>query len=265
MEKLSDYGIVHCNLSAAVLEYTKNGRDVEMMQNQRKWMCVSGSMLKLLAMVTMLIDHVAVFWLSQYPAVMEPLFTVGSTQVSVFYIMRSIGRVAFPIYCFLLTEGFVHTANRRRYGLNLLLFALVSELPWNFVHTGTLLYGDQNVFFTLFFGFCALCMIERLHKRPALYSAGILLVFAAAYLFRADYGYLGVAAIIGMYVLRSQSVVRAMVCTCLFSARWRAGLAFIPIALYNGKRGFIKGKLGKYICYAFYPIHLLVLGLLYFV
>ena len=105
-------------------------------------------------------------------------------------------------------------------------------------------------------------MIERMQKRPVVYSVGILLLFVVAHFFRADYGYMGVAAIIAMYVLRSQCAVRAVVCTCLFGARWRAGLAFVPIAMYNGKRGFIKGNLAKYICYGFYPLHLLILGLL---
>lgn len=233
-----------------------------MKDSQRKWQCISGSGLKLIAMITMLIDHVTLFLLADHADILEPLFTLGTAQVSVYYILRSVGRIAFPLYCFLLTEGFVHTENRRRYGRNLLAFALISELPWNFVHTGTLLYGTQNVFFTLFFGYCALCMIERMKQRPAAGAVGILLLFALAYFFQADYGYLGVAAIIAMYALRTQYAVRAVVCTCLFSARWRAGMAFVPIALYNGERGFIKGRAGKYICYAFYPLHLLILGLL---
>ena len=233
-----------------------------MERKQRNWKCVSGSMLKLIAMVAMLIDHVTLFYLADHAAVLNPLFTVGTTQISVFYLLRSVGRIAFPLYCFLLTEGFIHTANRMRYGINLLVFALISELPWNFVHTGTWLYNAQNVFFTLFFGYCALCLIQSMKKRPAICAVGILLVFWAAYFFNADYGYMGVAAIVAMYVLRSQCVVRAVICTCLYGARWRAGLAFIPIAMYNGKRGFIKGNLGKYICYGFYPMHLLILGLL---
>ncbi len=230
--------------------------------SQRKWKCVSGSVLKLIAMLTMLIDHVTLFCLAEHADILKPLFTVGTTQVSIYYLLRSVGRVTFPLYCFLLTEGFIHTANRRRYGINLLVFAVISELPWNFVHTGTWMYDTQNVFFTLFFGYCALCMIELMNKRPAVCSVGILLLFVVAYFFNADYGYIGVAVIVAMYVLRSQCVVRAVMCTCLFSARWRAGLAFVPIAMYNGKRGFIKGNLGKYICYAFYPLHLLILGLL---
>lgn len=233
-----------------------------MKESRKKWQWISGSGLKLIAMITMLIDHITLFLLAKHAVVLEPLFTLGTMQISVYYILRSVGRIAFPLYCFLLTEGFIHTANRKRYGLNLLIFALISELPWNFVHTGTLLYEAQNVFFTLFFGYCALYMIEGMKQRPVACGAGILLLFVLAYFFRADYGYLGVAAIIAMYVLRTQCVVRAVVCTCLFSARWRAGLAFVPIAMYNGERGFIKGKASKYICYAFYPLHLLILGLL---
>ena len=73
---------------------------------------------------------------------------------------------------------------------------------------------------------------------------------------------MGFIAIIAMYFLRSNTLVQAVVCHSLFSSRFRAALAFIPIALYNGKRGFIRGKLGKYICYAFYPIHILIIALI---
>ena len=230
----------------------------------RKWQCLSGSWLKVIAMTTMLIDHVAVFLLYDHFALIQPLFTVGKTQVTVYYLLRTIGRLAFPLYCFLLTEGFIHTRSRLRYGANLLLFALISELPWNFVHSGTLRYDGQNVFFTLFFGYCVLCMIEHLQKRPVIQVIGILGIFVLAYFFKADYGYMGIAAILAMYLLRKWAIARAAVCTCLFSATWRAGLAFIPIALYNGQRGFIRGKAGKYVCYAFYPLHMLILGMLRF-
>ena len=231
---------------------------------QHTWKCISGSWLKVIAMVTMLIDHVAFFLLSDRFWWVQHLFTAGKTVVTPLYILRTIGRLAFPIYCFLLVEGFIHTKNRRKYGINLLVFALVSELPWNFVHAGTWLYGEQNVFFTLFFGYCCLCMMERLKERPVVQTVGILGVFLLSFFFEADYGYIGIAVILVTYLLRRMAVARAAVNICLLGTTWRAGLAYIPIGLYNGQRGFIKGRVGKYICYAFYPLHLLILGILKF-
>lgn len=238
----------------------------------KKWQILSGSALKLIAMITMLIDHATYFLLYHELDLLQPLFTVGSTTVTVYYILRTVGRLAFPLYCFLLVEGFLHTRDRKKYGINLLLFALISELPWNFAHSGTWRHGEQNVFFTLFFGYCGLCIIEYLSHhpvwkeshRPVWQVIGIVALFAVTFVFEADYGYMGFAAILAMYLLRKLPVARAIVGICLFGTTWRAGLAFVPIALYNGERGFIKGKSGKYVCYAFYPLHLLILGILRF-
>ena len=227
----------------------------------KKWQILSGSALKIMAMVTMLIDHVACYLLSHEDVFTQTLFTLSDTRVSWYYILRSIGRLAFPLYVFLLTEGFIHTRNRLRYGVNLFLFALISELPWNFVHSGTWVYQSQNVFFTLFFGYVALCLIESEKLPTAARLASVLSLFVLAYFFKADYGYAGIATVLAMYLLRARPVARVAVCTCLFSATWRAGLAFVPISLYSGERGFIKGRIGKYACYVFYPLHLLLLGL----
>ncbi len=229
-----------------------------------KWQVISGSWLKIIAMVTMLIDHTAFFFLYERFDLTQTLFTLGSTRVTVYWILRTIGRTAFPIYCFLLTEGYLHTKNRLKYGINLLIFALVSELPWNFVHAGSLLYGDQNVFFTLFFGYLCLCLLESEKCHPVLRGVGVAALFVLAYFFKADYGYMGVAVIIAMYLLRKYAVARAAVCITLLNVTWRTVPAFVAIGLYNGERGFIKGRVGKYICYAFYPLHLLILGVLRF-
>ncbi len=233
-------------------------------QAHKSWQCLSGSALKILAIICMLTDHIACHLLVDVPVFTEPLFTVGNTSVTVYYLMRTVGRLAFPLYCFLLTEGFVYTKSRKKYGITLAIFALISEISWNFVHSGGWLYETQNVFFTLLLGYLALCLIEAPKKYIAWEVAGFLAIFAVAYFMHADYNYLGVAVIIAMYLLRKHALPRAAVCTCLLPATWRAGLAFIPIAFYNGQRGCIKGRVGKYLCYAFYPVHLLVLGMIKF-
>ncbi len=232
------------------------------METPPKWKFLSGSTLKLIAIITMLLDHIAAFFAYELPFLSAVIVTIGSKEITVYYIMRTIGRMAFPIYCFLLAEGFVHTKNRKRYALNLFIFAIVSELPWNLIHTGTLLYEKQNVFFTLLLGCLALYVIEEFKDRRLLQLSSLAILFALAYVLGADYGYMGVALIIAMYLLREHEEARIPVGICLSSAKLRAIPAFAAIYLYNGKRGFIRGKVGKYICYAFYPVHLLILALI---
>ena len=98
-----------------------------------KFRILSGSVLKLIAIILMLIDHTGVMILYNYPATTATLFSFGGVDYSWYRIFRDVGRAAFPIFCFLLVEGFLHTHDRKKYGLNLLLFACISEIPWNFM------------------------------------------------------------------------------------------------------------------------------------
>ena len=218
---------------------------------------LSGSMLKVIAMVTMLIDHLAAYYWWYDPQFAQPFFTIGHHQVDACFLMRLVGRIAFPIFAFLLVEGFVHTSNRRRYGISLFLFALLSELPWNLVHTGTWHYSSQIVFFTLLLGYLGICSIEYLKGRRRVLALVGLLV--GSILLRADYGCSGYGFILLLYVLRSQPLLQAVIGSCVLGSRWVAGLAFIPINMYNGRRGFIQGRWSKYLFYVFYPLHLLVI------
>ena len=226
------------------------------------WQMVSGSWLKMLAMLTMLIDHLAAFYWVRDPDMFEPLFTVGHRVVTVYMLMRTIGRLAFPIFAFLLVEGFVHTRNRRRYGLSLLLFAFISELPWNLVHAGTWHYYSQNVLFTLFLGFLGLCALERYQADRRRQAFALIGLLVASVLLRCDYGCSGYGFVLLLYVLRQRPLLRAVIGSCVLGSRWIAGLAFIPISMYNGKRGFIQGPVAKYLFYVFYPLHLFIIYLL---
>ena len=125
-----------------------------------KFRILSGSVLKLIAIILMLIDHTGLMILYNYPATTATLFHFGGIDYSWYRIFRDIGRAAFPIFCFLLVEGFLHTHDRKKYGLNLLVFACISEIPWNFMFTNTWRYEKQNVFFTLFLGYLAFCALE---------------------------------------------------------------------------------------------------------
>lgn len=227
--------------------------------NNKKYQCLSGSALKIIALVTMIIDHIGSVLLRHIPWAVEPLFSVGSQQFDWYAISRCIGRIAFPIYCFLLVEGFIHTQNRKRYGINLLVFAIISEIPWNLEHTGKFTYEMQNVFFTLFFGYLGLCLYEKFKGDTVKQSLCLISVFAVSAVFKADYGIIGYCFILAMYFLRDKKIPQALICSC-FEARWyMLLLSFVPIIMYNGKRGFIKGRVLKYVFYAAYPVHILIL------
>ena len=128
------------------------------MSDTKNYQVLSGSALKVIAMFSMLIDHTAAYVLSRYQWAGTPFVVIGSHSLSVYRMMRIMGRIAFPIFCFLLVEGFIHTSNRIRYGRNLLIFALISEIPWNLVHADGFFYkGQECILYTVL----RLCCIVR--------------------------------------------------------------------------------------------------------
>ena len=222
---------------------------------------MSGSILKLIACLAMLIDHMAAFLPGDVMNMKETLFMIGNKAVSLRMIMHYIGRIAFPLFAFLITEGFTHTHDRKKYGINLLIFALISELPWNLVHTGELFYSRQNVFFTLLLGYMGLCAIDLYkndHKKLIITLACLL---GVSLVLRADYTCFGFGFILLLYILKDRYMMAILGC-CMLPSRWIGGLAFIPILMYNGQRGFAKAKWTKYAFYIFYPLHLLALYLI---
>ena len=237
-----------------------------------RWQVLSGSWLKVIAMACMMIDHTASRLFRHAEAFNEPLISLGNHHMTWNYLMWSIGRLAFPLFAFLLVEGFQHTSNRKKYGRNLFVFALISVIPWILTHGGHWYSVFGNVFFTLFFGFLALCAVSQweterqqnaseafLSKSNTRLAIQVFACIVAPILLCCDFGSSGVSFILLLYVLRHNRILQAATGCCYLSSRWIAGLAFIPINLYNGRRGFIKGPIAKYLFYAFYPVHLLVL------
>lgn len=227
-----------------------------------KFRILSGSTLKLIALVTMIIDHIGGHVLYHIPAATSALFSIGSHSISLYMIARYIGRLAFPIYCFLIVEGYIHTHSKKRYGINLLVFALLSEIPWNLEHSGKLLYGGQNVFFTLLFGYLALVVYDKYKEDKLKQGALLFLLFAVTYFFRCDYGVRGFCVILLMYLLKDKFSVKALTTSVMLTPIIMILAAFIPIGMYSGKRGFIRGKALKYAFYAAYPIHIFILYLI---
>jgi hypothetical protein len=234
-----------------------------------QWNGLSGSTLKIIAMVTMMIDHFAASVIN-YMLTQERWYT--QELVDQYYLLRNIGRVAFPIFCFLLVEGYSHTRNVWKYALRLGIFAFVSEVPFDlalFNHVADFNY--QNVFFTLFLGVLTIKFMDILWQKYQYTFAGwsaaagvAILGIIAADLLRTDYGGRGVICIIIFFVFRSSRLwqtVGGMIGYVNLLSEPTATYAFISIAAYNGKRGL---KL-KYIFYAFYPAHLLLFYLISFV
>lgn len=229
--------------------------------------CIDGSTLKLIAVITMLIDHLAAGVLLRY---LQTDWT--DTGYELYSLMRGIGRIAFPIFCFLLTEGFMHTKSRGRYALRMGVFALISEVPFDLLFRGRILEtGYQNVFFTLLIGVCTMTVIDAIGQRQKGHTEQQAAAFAAAQIaaavcgmalaqaLRTDYAARGVMCMLVFYVFRKNRAAQ-IIAGCLAFVWWEppALLAFCPIALYNGKRG----RNIKYFFYLFYPVHLLLLYLL---
>lgn len=217
----------------------------------------SGSALKVLAMASMVTDHAAYFmhrtagWMDTVLATLP-----GGRELTPFLLMRGFGRLAFPIFAFLVTEGFVHTHDRKRYALNLLVFAIISQVPWTALHLRFAGMDTLNVMFTLLLGYLGIWAIEKFRdngKAMFLCFAGLT---AASFVADADFGCAGFAFILMLHLLRNQPIPQAAIGCCMLKGKWISGLAFIPINMYNGKRGFIKSLPGKYLFYAVYPVHL---------
>lgn len=182
--------------------------------------------------------------------------------------MRCVGRLAFVLYAFLLTEGYVHTHDVRRYLLRLGVMALISEVPFDLMAYGQIwsLQG-QNVYFTLFLGLAALYAMDAIQLRFQKQGLILSLIPAAAAcvaaaLLRCDYEYFGVLMILIFYLFREEHVeqfIGIAVIQALLGVIQLFGLfAFLPIACYTGERGK-ESKIIQTLFYFYYPIHILVI------
>lgn len=203
---------------------------------------ITSYQLKWIAIVTMVIDHTG--------AILYP------TEMA----FRYIGRISFPIFCFLLVEGFCHTHDIFGYMARLGAFALISEIPYDLAFNCEVLeFTHQNVFFTLLLGVILMYVLEKGGEWPQK-AVEVLLVMWMAVFFHTDYGYRGILMIFIFYQLRRFRWTK-LGCGAAWNLIWNRSIqgfgafAMIPIALYNGSRG----RKMKYFFYIFYPAHLLIL------
>ncbi len=244
--------------------------------------------LRTLALISMLCDHAAAVFL-------EP----GS---ELWMVLRSFGRLAFPIFCFLLVEGFMHTHSLKKYVGRMALFALLSEIPYDLAFEGKLHAEDSNVFVTLLLGLVMLAavgrlsplLLHRLGAKKALcdnrymqalaVSPIIVGICHAADFLLCDYGCFGILVVLAFYLFRDRRVSAfaafallnwGMKCVIIepplgaFFGRWyfdvlRTVQWFAPLACIP--LGFYNGKpgskRGQWLFYVFYPAHLLIIGLI---
>lgn len=234
--------------------------------------------IKIIAMITMLIDHAGA--VDMFPG---------------WEFCRMIGRVAFPLYAFMLAQGFLHTRSRWRYLIRLLAFALVSQPIYTWCMNGIWWKWDHlNILFTLSAGLCAMWLLDLARRvaqkrGKAWWLWGLLLCIGCcatvwiAETLHMDYGWEGMLLLLLFYVFAQQKWAWCPI-SMLFAFRnqlltgaWDepvyqrsifGGLAFIPLVFYNGQPGPKPKNKGlsallKYGFYVFYPLHLLVLALIF--
>ena len=137
--------------------------------------------IKVAAIITMFIDHFAAVFLERQLVNPNKAFVSGPEYYyaigDIDNIMRGIGRIAFPLFIFLLVQGFMHTHNKYKYALRLGIFALISEIPFDMAFKNkTFDFGYQNVFFTLFLGFVFMLLTDLIYQKhipPVLGYAGL--------------------------------------------------------------------------------------------
>lgn len=223
--------------------------------NKKPAVGLSNSSIKVLAAFFMLLDHAGVMLFSNEP--------------EVFWALRIAGRVSFPMFAFLAAEGIFHSRNRTLYALRLLLFAFMTEIPYNMaIWNSYFAFGNCNVLFTLFFAvapFAIKDLIKNKKISTAVFVVSLPVFCLAAVKFGADYDFKGVLIIWIFYFLRdirlaSFAAVGALILIFHFSSVQVYSVLALPVlALTDGRKGWIQKPWQKMIFYAFYPAHFVLL------
>lgn len=240
---------------------------------------LSQEALKVIACITMLIDHIGatlvIRSLQSMPMQEETVELVSN----IYYALRIIGRIACPIYCFLLVEGAYHTRDPKKYGLRLFIGMLLSEIPFDlaFSFRGRVCFDwtSNSVMMTLLLGFC---MIEAMKRTEGFRRAAVILPFyIATEVLHTDYSGLGILMIALFALTRElprEKLYRAIgLCAVVYpgsrlfigsaavNLEWFAVLALIPIFCYDGRK-LTHSKAVQWAFYLFYPVHIALLALL---
>lgn len=211
--------------------------------------------IKMIACITMVLDHIKYVY--------EP-----STN----FITEYFGRMSFPLFAFLLTEGYVHTSNLKKYAERFIIFGIISQIPFMIFRTYVGEYLMLNIMFTLLLGLMAITIYDKLDDKYIAIVLVALMVLLGKIL-SVDYGAYGVLLIFILYIFRDNKILLTIsyiavillhyylrnclnidnIYTIIFNI-----LPIFIILLYNGKQG---RKL-KYVFYLFYPVHLVIIDLI---
>ena len=225
----------------------------------KKFQILNGAHLKYIAFLSMLIDHVN-------NSVVTPLLDGKGTLLYISNIFSILGRIAFPIFIFFIVEGFFKTRNRKKYLFNLVLFGIISEVPFD-LFTSKVFYNPNwnNMMFTL-----ALCLVtiwiidevkDRISNKYLWYGASLVIVMAFGLLamqLSLDYDYHAIILAYVFYIFYDRPVLGATIGYVSIIKELYSFLGFAMTITYNGKRG----KQNKWINYFFYPVHILILGII---
>lgn len=232
---------------------------------------MSSLALKIIAIAAMLLDHIG--FLGQMGlGFNHPLAPMFET-------MRCLGRMAMPLFVFMAAESCAHTRSITKYMRSLLIFALISEIPFDIFVNGAgkimqynppsvYSFGSQNVFFTLLLGVLAVYFYQKIINTKLKYFAFIPAVLLAmlAEVMNSDYGYIGVIGVFLVYIMPNKYLKIAAVALVPLLSRWDmpvemlCGLiAVVLVFFYNGRRG----RNIKWLFYWFYPMHLAFLAMLW--
>lgn len=227
----------------------------------KKIQVLNGAQLKYIAFLSMLIDHVN-------NAIIAPLLNGKGFLLHLSNLFSILGRIAFPIFVFFIVEGFFRTRNRKKYLLTLLIFGVISEVPFDMFTSKT--YFDpywNNIMFTL-----ALCLItiwiidsikEKIENKILWYVISIVIVAVSSALSMAlslDYDYHAIVVAYLFYIFYDKPLLGAGLGYLSIIKELYSFLGFGMTLTYNGERG----KQNKWVNYLFYPVHILILGLLRF-
>ena len=207
--------------------------------------------------------------------------------------LTCIGRLAFPIYAFMLVEGYFHTKNLKKYVCRLLLFAVLSEIPFNLALGGRIFYPiHQNVLWTFLIAIGLIhwnetAKAKRLWIRILIGAASVCIAYFGGIVTFVDYYNAGILTVLVFYFFRGKTwrhYLAQLLCLWYINCEMLGGFgyeitlfgdthfiarqsfalfALIPIWLYKGRQGYHSKGL-QYLYYAFYPLHLLILGVLKF-
>ena len=230
-------------------------------ENLKKFQFFSGAQLKYLAFISMLIDHVN-------NAIVTPMLDGGGFLLYLSNIFSILGRIAFPIFIFFIVEGFFKTSNRKKYLITLLIFGVISEVPFDMFTSKTFFDPHwNNMMFTL-----ALCLItiwiidsikNKLDNKVLWYVISIIMVILFGFLamqLSLDYDYHAIVVAYLFYIFYDKPILGAGLGYLSIIKELYSFLGFGMTLTYNGERG----RQYKWLNYFFYPVHILILGILRF-